>query len=176
VWGEEDLEDELPFPEREGRYGKDFGTVVHRAMEWCVRDRGLAPARAVGRAMQEVGLREHRDEAVGDVERGLAALEREGLLGEVGATLRLEYPIAGSGGEEQMLLGYVDLVRVDGEEVTVIDYKTDLPPSGPVATAMPDYVAQVRRYGRLLAQAGIGGGRVRCGLLFTGDGSVGWVA
>ena len=159
---------------RKGRFGRAFGTVVHGALERCVRERGVSAEEAVERVAGEVGLREHRDEAVGDVVRGLEALEREGLLGEVGASLRVEYPVSGPGEKGTVLLGYVDLVRVEGGEVTVIDFKTDRPPDGAVEEVMPGYVEQVRMYGELLREGGVGR-EVRCGLLFTGDGGVRWV-
>jgi ATP-dependent exoDNAse (exonuclease V) beta subunit len=130
----------------------------------------------VHQAAAQAGLREHHEDAVRDVERAVAALEAEGLLRDVGATLRLEYPISGPSGEEQVLLGCVDLVRIDGDGLTVIDYKTDRPPDGAVEEARPVYAEQVRTYARLLVQAGVGEGSVRCGLLFTRDGCIRWVA
>jgi hypothetical protein len=37
-------------------------------------------------------------------------------------------------------------------------------------------VEQVRSYGRMLVELGLGrAGQVRCGLLFTGDGRMRWV-
>ena len=172
---EEEEEDEGRWKDRDrrARYGPEFGTVVHRALDACVR-RGVGAREAVEEGAGAVGLKEHLGEAVGDVERGLEALERERLMGEVGPELRLEYPVSGPGEDGTVLLGYVDLVRVVGDQVTVVDFKTDRPPEGAVEEELPGYVRQVRMYGELLGQGGVGG-EMRCGLLFTGDGGVRWV-
>jgi ATP-dependent exoDNAse (exonuclease V) beta subunit len=98
------------------------------------------------------------------------------LLRDAGGTLRLEYPISGPHGQEQVLLGSADLVRIDEDVLTVIDYKTDEPPDGAVEQAMPAYAEQVRTYAGLLVQAGVGERTIRCGLLFTRDGWLRWVA
>ena len=72
--------------------------------------------------------------------------------------------------------GYIDLVAVADGRIDVIDFKTDAPRSGPVEYAHPEYAAQVRAYGRLLAAAGVLEGRgLRCGLLLTADGNIRWV-
>ena len=179
---EEEEEDESRWKDweaRDARFGRRFGTVVHRALELCIRDGDMAAGDAVNQAIGEVGWGQHRDEAVADVERGLSGLKREGLLGEVGGSLRVEYPVSGLGENGEVLLGYVDLVRVEGDMVRAIDFKTDQPPVGPVEVELRGYVEQVRMYGRLLREGGAGGaggaGEVRCGLLFTGDGKVRWV-
>jgi ATP-dependent helicase/nuclease subunit A len=88
----------------------------------------------------------------------------------------LEYPVAGAWEGGQLLAGYIDLVAAINGRLDVIDFKTDAPPGGAVEQAYPEYVAQVRAYGRLLEAAGIGTGRrLRCGLLFTADGMTRWV-
>ncbi len=90
--------------------------------------------------------------------------------------LQLEYPLAGPGDEGTLLAGYVDLVAVTGDRVDILDFKTDVPPAGPVEAACPEYARQVRLYARLLADAGLPAGRrLRCGLLFTADGVIRWV-
>ena len=76
-----------------------------------------------------------------------------------------------------LLSGYINLVTVTSDRLPVIDFKTDAPPEGPVQAAYPEYVAQVRADGRLLAVADIASSReIRCGLLFTGDGPVRWLS
>lgn len=170
---EEENEERWKDHDRKGRYGREFGTLVHRAMEISLRDTNVVATDAVARAANETGFRQHLDEAVADVDRGLAALQQEGLSGEVGQSLRLEYPVSGPGDNGTVLLGYVDLVHVEDGRLTVIDFKTDQPPEGEVAELMPAYVAQVKMYGQLLNSVGVG--ETRCGLLFTGDGVVRWV-
>jgi hypothetical protein len=65
---------------------------------------------------------------------------------------------------------------VDLEAGTVIDFKTDAPPAGPVESTYPEYARQARTYGHLIASADIAADRrVRCGLLFTADGVIRWV-
>jgi ATP-dependent helicase/nuclease subunit A len=170
---EEENEERWKDHDRKGRYGREFGTLVHRAMEISLRDTNVGATDAVARAANETGFRQHLDEAVADVDRGLAALLQEGLSGDVGQSLRLEYPVSGPGDNGTMLLGYVDLVHVKDSRLTVIDFKTDQPPDGEVVELMPAYVEQVKMYGQLLSSVGLG--ETRCGLLFTGDGGVRWV-
>ena len=58
----------------------------------------------------------------------------------------------------------------------MIDFKTDAPPRESAARSYPDYVAQVRAYGALLAASGAARDRaIRTGLLFSADGSIHWV-
>jgi ATP-dependent helicase/nuclease subunit A len=179
---------------REGRFGRLFGDAVHAAIGHALRDPDLGPAGAVARAAAATGLSGHHAEAAGDVERALAALEREGLRRPPGGDLRLEYPVDAAR-EGTLLSGYVDLVGLrgagsastgrvatgpagagDGAEVVVLDFKTDAPPRGEVAGVHPAYVEQVRTYGRMLVDSGLAReGSVRCGLLYTADGAIRWV-
>jgi ATP-dependent helicase/nuclease subunit A len=70
-------------------------------------------------------------------------------------------------------VGYVDLVAADGRGLAVIDFKTDAPPAGDVATTHPAYVEQVRSYARLLEELGVAAaGTVRAGLLFSAEDQV----
>lgn len=162
--------------QRAGRFGSLFGDVVHRAIGLVLRNGGLAPVEAVGRAAQNVGLDEHLDDAVADVARALETLGSEGLVRPIGAELRLEYPVAGPWQGGSLLSGYVDLVGATSYRLDVIDFKTDASPAGPVEEAYPEYAAQVRIYGGLLEAAGLCGDReLRCGLLFTADGVIRWV-
>jgi hypothetical protein len=60
--------------------------------------------------------------------------------------------------------------------ITIVDFKTDAPPPGDVATTYASYVEQVRSYGRILVELGVARtGAVKCGLLFTADGRMRWV-
>jgi ATP-dependent exoDNAse (exonuclease V) beta subunit len=130
---------------------------------------------AVQHAAKLYGLTEHLDEAVDDVERALEALKAASLVRQSVADLQLEYPVAGQWTDGQLASGYIDLVAVEEGRVDIIDFKTDTPPSGPVARTYPKYAGQVRIYGELLKTAGILKDRhLRCGLLFTADGSLRW--
>jgi ATP-dependent exoDNAse (exonuclease V) beta subunit len=161
---------------REGRFGGIFGNVVHHALAQLLGCPGLALAAAVERAASLDGLAEHVDEAMADVQRALNALEKMGIKPGQDGNIYLEYAVAGRWGEGEIISGYIDLISVAENCIDVIDFKTDLPPSGNVESAFPEYVAQIRAYGRLLSAAGMTGNRMlRCGLLFTADGSVNWV-
>jgi ATP-dependent helicase/nuclease subunit A len=163
---------------RPGRFGSVFGETVHRAIG-LVLTRRAVPADAVARAARETGLGEHRDEAIEDVNRTIAVLGRENLLG---GACRLEYPVAideeGADGAGYLLVGSIDWVRVDGDQLDVLDFKTDRAPSNAerVEDTHPAYVAQVRTYADILARCGLSDRRsVRCGLLFTETGRIHWV-
>jgi ATP-dependent exoDNAse (exonuclease V) beta subunit len=115
-------------------------------------------------------------EAADDVARAVEALKATGLVRSLGSGLQLEYPVAGPWIGGQLASGYIDLVGVEDQRVDIIDFKTDTPPAGAVEQTYPKYAAQVRIYGKLLETADILKGRhLRCGLLFTADGSIRWI-
>jgi ATP-dependent helicase/nuclease subunit A len=160
---------------RVGRYGALFGTTVHRAIGLVLADPVLPPDEAVRRAATITGLTERLAEATEDVARAVEALRREGLFRQPGPDLQLEYALAGAWDDGLLLSGYADLVAFTGDRLDVLDFKTDAPPAERVEMAFAEYVAQVRAYGRLLEQAGVGSHERRYGLLFTADGSIRWV-
>lgn len=155
-------------PKRVGRYGSRFGDVVHQAIGLALT-RGLAARAAVDRAAQAVGVVDHLDEAADDVQRALAALAAERLVGD-GCVVRLEYPVGAAEGGH-VATGYIDLISLRDGELAVIDFKTDQWPPGATdaATTFPVYAEQVRHYGRLV-------GATKVGLLFTGTGRLAWVS
>jgi ATP-dependent helicase/nuclease subunit A len=160
---------------RDGRFGPEFGDVVHHAIGIALAVPTVATADAVARAARELGVNVNVPEAIGDVERALAALEAAGLRRAPGPDLQLEYPVAAAR-DGKLLVGYVDLLSATGDHLDVIDFKTDRPPQGDVTSSHPDYVAQVRTYGTILGTLGVAAGRaLRCGLLFTADGLIRWV-
>jgi ATP-dependent helicase/nuclease subunit A len=166
----------VPPKDREGRYGGLFGSTVHNAIGLALKSSETNAQEAVRRAAKLYGLTEHLDEAVADVTRGLEALRSAGLTLPLGPNLQLEYPIAGSLSDGDLLTGYIDLVAVTDNGVDVIDFKTDSPPPGQVEQTYPEYAGQVRIYGKLLEAAGVLKGRhFRCGLLFTANGAIHWV-
>ena len=168
-----DAGESAPRKPREGRFGSVFGETVHRAIGLVLRDPMLAAEEAVRRAVGWTGLAEHLDEAPADVSRAVDALRAEGLLRPLGPDLRIEYPVAGPWEGGKLLAGYIDLVAASRDYLDVIDFKTDAPPEGSVRQAYPEYAAQVRTYGQLLAAVGAQGERTtRCALLFTADGVI----
>ncbi len=159
---------------REGRFGSVFGAAVHLALGIVVRDRTVPVEEAIRRAARLTKLDGRLAEATADVSRALAGLETAGLLASEHA---IEYPIAGAWDDGLLISGYVDLVVADPDWLSVIDFKTDAPPATAVEVTYPEYARQATTYGRLLTTAGIvGNRRLRCGLLFTADGVIRWVA
>lgn len=157
------------------RYGKAFGNVVHEAIGAVLLRSALSAEAAVKRAMQQHGLEgEHEAAAVRDVERAVESLRTAGLVGQ-GATIALEYPVAGPvQGDSFLLNGSIDLVVFRDGTFDIVDFKTDPAPDGPVADVYPAYVEQVRLYGEILS-AGLESARLgRVGLLFTEDGEMRW--
>ena len=172
----QDVTDPAAAKPSEGRFGNVFGTTVHEAIGLVLRDPALSASEAVAHASRRTGLVDHLEEAAEDVTRGLDALRAEGLLRPLGPSLRIEYPIAAAADAGKLLSGYIDLVSVTEDSIDLIDFKTDQPPDGSVETTYPGYVAQVQTYGRMIGAAGLIGTRsLRCGLLFTADGSLRWM-
>ncbi|HVQ74332.1 MAG TPA: UvrD-helicase domain-containing protein [Candidatus Binatia bacterium] len=165
-----------PGKPREGRFGSLFGQTVHEAIAICLRQPAHTPEGAVRAAAARTGLAEHLAEAAADVGRALQALAAEGIAGPTGPSLRVEYPVAGAAPGGLLLTGYIDLVAISGDRVTVIDFKTDAPPPGAVENIYPQYAAQVRAYAMLLTPSlGLPDHKIRRGLLFTATGSLGWL-
>jgi len=161
---------------RPGRFGPVFGSVVHETIGLVLRDPELPAAAAVRSVAARHGLAEHLEDAADDVTRALEALRAEGLVRRPGPELQLEYPIASALAPGQLLGGYIDLIGVTHGQVTVLDFKTDMPPAGRVEETYPAYVAQVSQYGRLIEAARLApAGRARCGLLFAADGRIHWI-
>jgi ATP-dependent helicase/nuclease subunit A len=157
---------------RPSRFGPVFGETVHLAIGEALRDAALSPAEAVARAARLTSLDANVSEATDDVTRALAALGQARLRRAPGADLQLEYPLAFARAGK-LLTGYVDLLAATDGVVTVIDFKTDAPPAGDVLASHPDYVEQVRSYGRILVELGVAR-EVKGGLLFTANGQIEW--
>jgi ATP-dependent exoDNAse (exonuclease V) beta subunit len=171
----EEVVEALPLKDREGRFGGIFGSTVHHAIGLMLRS-GMSPQDAVQRGAELYGLTEHLEEAVADAERALDALRAADLARPPATDLQLEYPVVGPWTDGQLASGYIDLVAVEDGRVDVIDFKTDTPPNASMEQTYPKYAAQVRIYGKLLETAGILKGRhLRCGLLFTANGSIRWI-
>jgi ATP-dependent helicase/nuclease subunit A len=158
------------------RFGREFGAAVHRGLELIISKATDDVRTAVTLAMAELGIGEHLDEAVADVERARAALAAAGIEAAPTATLTTEYPLSMVAGEGELLTGFIDLLAVDDATMTAIDFKTDVAPRAPGARVYPEYAAQLRLYGEMLRSAGVVGVRqLRLGLLFTESGRIDWV-
>jgi ATP-dependent helicase/nuclease subunit A len=172
---DEDEVSEPPEKVRSGRYGREFGSTVHRAIALALLDEKLSVAEAVARAAHEWGLNRNLDAAVADVERALAALRTLGVVPGDRDGFAVEYPVA-MPREGKLLNGSIDLVATKGG-LTVIDFKTDAAPRGDVEAALPAYAEQVRRYASILEHGGLAAaGTVKTALLFTETGSVAWIS
>ncbi|MBN2495312.1 MAG: UvrD-helicase domain-containing protein [Deltaproteobacteria bacterium] len=153
------------------RYGPDFGTLVHRALELLLsgaRER-VEDAFEVAFAEQPAGPRE---EALADVRRAIAALDglqlrREGML--LLPEYRLAAPRPVEDGSE-LVAGQMDLLALSGREAWIIDFKTDQD-LGPHAHA--HYEQQLEQYAYMLRRTGLIGSReIKQALLFTQTGRV----
>ena len=107
----EAVDETVPLPRRTGRYGPIFGETVHRAIGRVLRNPAMTPSDAVQIEVRYTGLGSPVDEAIGDVQRAIDALRREGLPTAIGKNLQIEYPLAAAG-DGQLLAGYADLVCV----------------------------------------------------------------
>jgi ATP-dependent exoDNAse (exonuclease V) beta subunit len=172
---------------RPGRFGPDFGETVHRALGLSIRN-GLSPVDAVERASRATGMPDERlADAAGDVERAIAALRHERILTGDRSKLRLEYAVGArvaldgslalgseANPDRAIVSGYIDLLALrktpEGEELVVIDFKTDPAPTGG-DEANPAYLEQVGMYARIVGCSGM---RTRAALLFTETGRVLW--
>jgi ATP-dependent exoDNAse (exonuclease V) beta subunit len=151
---------------REG--ARDFGSLVHRVLEWidlaaepaaiAAATRALAPAWGLGP--------EQADEAATAVGQALAlpVLARARRAARVWRELRLWFPEG-----DALIEGAVDLVFEEQGELVVVDYKTDRIAPDQALTQAAHHAPQLRLYGRGLALAS--GQRVRQRLVvFTGIG------
>jgi ATP-dependent helicase/nuclease subunit A len=157
---------------REGRYGARFGSAVHRALELRLTQQTADDAAAAERAAREYGY-DNLALVTADVANAMSALGVANLLSHAS---RSEYAIAGTLEPGTLVAGYIDLLVATTDAITIIDYKTDMPPRGAVERAYPAYAAQVRAYAELIEKSGIAEQRsIRSALLFTADGSLHWL-
>ena len=158
------------------RFGKTFGSVVHRALELVLSSRIADTSLAVTLAAQEIDMADGAAAAEADVQRALGALRTLGVLRHPGITVHTEYPLAMAADEGKLLTGYIDLLALSPEMAMVIDFKTDTPAPGALAAAYPKYAAQLRLYGDMLRGADVVGSRqLRLGVLLTATGELRWL-
>ena len=139
-----------------GGGGRDFGSLVHRLLEWVpLEPEGVAGAWSV-RSMADAlapafGLdREAAARAAAQVERalGLPALERARRAGRIWREVRLWFPEG-----EHLVEGVVDLVFEEEGQLVVIDYKSDHVGPDDVVAQAAHHAPQLRLYGRGLTLA-----------------------
>jgi len=165
------------------RYGTTFGSTVHRALQLVLGGARGTAEELLTVAAREYNLTDHIDEAHADVERALRAIQSLAGGALPGATpgspppfAQVEYPICMRGPNGTLLLGSIDLVLVQSDEVVIVDFKTDPPPvGGAAASVYPAYRRQLELYADALRSGDLPGGRaVRLGLLFTASGEMAW--
>ncbi|MBZ5537503.1 MAG: UvrD-helicase domain-containing protein [Acidobacteriia bacterium] len=157
---------------QEGRFGSEFGQLVHEVLAAVVSGSKASVKQLVQAAAAQIPGCNHLDEAVGDVERAISSLRNAGILGN-GFQMESEYPVVKADGKGRLLVGSVDLVALSANEVWIIDYKTNSVSADLTTSPYPEYVQQLRTYAGMLAAAGVlGSRRVRQGLLFTATGQI----
>ncbi len=100
----------------EGRFGRLFGSTVHRSLQMILSGATGTVREFVARCAAAEGLRDHFEDATADVERALKTLA--GIAGQ----RYPEFPIASSQLGGRLLLGYADVLCVSESEVLVIDF------------------------------------------------------
>jgi ATP-dependent helicase/nuclease subunit A len=139
-----------------GAGGRDFGSLVHRLLEWVpLEDEGEGRADRV-RAMAEAlapsfGLgAEAAGRAASQVERALAlpVMGRARRAPRVWRELSLWFPDG-----EHLVEGIVDLVFEEDGQLVVVDYKSDAIAEDQALAQAAHHAPQLQLYGRGLAQA-----------------------
>jgi ATP-dependent helicase/nuclease subunit A len=136
--------------------GRDFGSLVHRLLEWIPLDDEPAGRPERVRAMAEAlapsfGLDPAAAaRAAGQVERvlGLPLLARARRAAHVGRELPLVFPDG-----EYLVEGVVDLVFEEKGELVVVDYKSDAIGEDQALAQAAHHAPQLQLYGRGLTQA-----------------------
>jgi ATP-dependent exoDNAse (exonuclease V) beta subunit len=136
--------------------GRDFGSLVHRLLEWAPLDEPEAGRAARVRAMAEAlapsfGLdRAAAARASDHVERVLAMplVERARRAPRVFRELALWFPEG-----EHLVEGRIDLAFEEDGQLVVVDYKSDSISEGQAIAQADHHKQQLQLYGRGLAQA-----------------------
>lgn len=145
------------------------GSLIHRLLQ-TLPDLPAGERRAAARrylALSAHGLDENER---AEIEHAVFHVLENPKLADVFAPgSRAEVPVAGMiqfRGRPLLVGGQIDRLCIAGEEVTIVDYKTNRPPPKTVAEVAPAYIAQMAAYRAVLAD--IYPDRViRCALLWT---------
>jgi ATP-dependent helicase/nuclease subunit A len=132
--------------------GRDFGTLVHRLLEWVPWDatperlEAMALALAPSFGLDEAAARRAAQQAARAL--SLPVLERARRAARVYRELPVVFPDA-----EHLVEGVVDLVFEEAEGWVVVDYKTDGIVEAQALAQAAHHAPQLQLYGRGLAQA-----------------------
>ena len=135
------------------RGGRDFGSLVHKLLEWIPLEAGepegvASAARALAPAygVDEEGARRAAEAVLGVL--GLSLLDRARRASRVWRELPVWFPEGNDLAE-----GSVDLVFEEEGALVVVDYKTDSLTPGQALAQAAHHAPQLQLYGRGLAQA-----------------------
>jgi ATP-dependent helicase/nuclease subunit A len=143
----------LPVAARPGEGGRDFGSLVHRILEWVPLDaEGAERVTGIASALApSFGLGEDDAGRAAEAARralALPVIERAGRASRVWREMPIWFPDG-----EDLIEGVVDLVFEEDGGLVVVDYKTDrIEPEQALAQAA-HHAPQLQLYGRGLAQA-----------------------
>lgn len=146
------------------------GTIIHYLMQWLPDLPPEHRAEAATSYLARPSL-----ELSDAVQAGLAAevltVLADSTYDSLFSTASLpEVPVSGvvrgSDGRAQVVSGQIDRVLIEGNAVTVVDYKTNRPPPDTAEAVQPVYLRQMAAYRALLSDA-YPGFTVNCCLLWT---------
>lgn len=141
------------------------GKLLHRLLQ-SLPD--IAPDRREGAARRFAANPQH---GLSQAQQDEIVIETLGLLRDerfaplFGPTSRAEVPIIGLAGA-RLISGQVDRLVIAGDQVWIVDYKTNRPPPVDPARIPPAYRAQMEAY-RVVLQAIYPKHTIRCFLLWT---------
>ncbi|MEP2286095.1 MAG: 3'-5' exonuclease, partial [Nitratireductor sp.] len=145
------------------------GRLIHRLLQTLP---DLPPGEREAAAARFLSAPAHglNGDAQAEIAGSVARVLSDGKFADVFAPGgRAEVPVVGRiefGGKPHLVSGQIDRLCVVGDDVLVIDYKTNRPPPRKVEEASPAYVAQMAAY-RALLQRIHPGRAIRCALLWT---------
>jgi ATP-dependent exoDNAse (exonuclease V) beta subunit len=137
--------------------GRDFGSLVHRLLEWAPFDGDDAGGRAERLRLMATGLApalglgdDDAARAAAQVDRtlGLPVIDRARRAARVWRELNLWFPDG-----EHLVEGKVDLVFEEEGQLVVVDYKSDAITDDQALEQAAHHAPQLQLYGRGLAQA-----------------------
>jgi ATP-dependent exoDNAse (exonuclease V) beta subunit len=136
-----------------GRGGRDFGSLVHRLLEWTPFDEAsregveaMAAALAPALGLDPDAAGRAADAALRAL--ALPVMERARRSARLWRELRLWFTEG-----DELVEGVVDLVFEEGGELVVVDYKTDSIAAEQAIQQAAHHAPQLQLYGRGLVQA-----------------------
>lgn len=141
------------------------GRILHRLLELLPDVVSDARPQAADSLLEKLAADisvDERDEWRDEV---LTVLDHPDFASVFGKGSRPEVSVAGKIGGS-LVSGQIDRLAIDGNEIRIIDFKTNRPPPKRVEDTAPSYLAQMAAY-RALLQKIYPGHQVECALLWT---------